>query len=282
MPELAEVEVVRLGLEPLIVGQTISSVSATGLRSVRRATSPQDFERRLTGATVVSLDRWGKYLILNLQDACGADACLVHLRMSGQLLWRSRDAEQIKHTHVRVSFEANDNELQFVDPRTFGEMFLATSQDLVDLAKRLGPDPFTLVGGVFDIERFVERVRATRAQIKPLLLSQKLVAGIGNIYADEILWRAKVRPWREANTLSKPKAGEIAGLILSVLSEAVAAGGSTLGDGQYVGVDGAAGSYQDHHEVHAREGQACRRCGREIEKFVVGGRGTYVCRSCQK
>ena len=272
MPELPEVETVRRGLAGRIVGRSITKVDM-GRERVARRTSTSAVAMGLTGTTVIAVDRRGKYLLVRLT---GERTAMVHLRMSGQLLVAP------PHCHVAALLD-DGNELRFVDPRTFGEVVVYATIDeavVVPELARLGRDP--LIDGVS--RAALEAICAgRRRRLKSLLLDQTAIAGVGNIYADEICHRARLRPDRQAATLNGRHLQRLAEATVSVLNAAVSAGGSTLGDAQYVGVDGQAGSFQDEHRVHARAGLRCGTCGRGIvRRMVIDQRSTYWCGVCQR
>lgn len=277
MPELPEVETVRRGLERHLVGRRITSVDVGRERTVRR-TSREALIAGLTDTVVERADRRGKYLLLPLDSG---DTVMIHLRMSGQVLLAREGATRPPHTHVVLHLD-DGNEAWFVDPRTFGEVVVFdpdhVEAELPELA-RLGVDP---VAEPFDAERLRIAIGSSRRALKPLLLDQHVVAGIGNIYADEILHRARLRPDRAASSLDRRQLGVLHESIVAVLTEAIEAGGSTLGDAQYVDLLGEVGSYQDDHRVYGRGGERCSTCGRGwIRRTVTGGRGTHFCPVCQ-
>jgi formamidopyrimidine-DNA glycosylase len=292
MPELPEVETVRLDLDCSIVGRTITSVVLGRLRSVRRYANPNDFIDELLGAQISSTGRLGKYLFINLsgaetsveraqetsRSASGESVLVVHLRMSGQLLLPAGgpDAEIAKHTHVRIGFD-DGNELRFVDPRTFGEMYV-TSADIPEL-EHLGPDAWTQLASGKELRA---RMKGRSIALKAALLDQTVTAGVGSIYADEISHRAGVRPMKSVAKLTGKDFDRLYQSIKEVLGEAIAARGSTLGDGQYVGLDGTAGTYANSHRVHARVKLGCATCGGEISTGIVAQRSAYWCPRCQK
>jgi formamidopyrimidine-DNA glycosylase len=247
-------------------------------RTVRR-TSPAQVIDGLTGSAIVSADRRGKYLLFPLDSG---DTLMVHLRMSGQLLLASPDAALAPHTHVRISFDDAGDELRFVDPRTFGEVVVFDPDhvdvELPELA-RLGPDPIT--DGLTRRE-LRQILRGRRRGLKALLLDQHVIAGIGNIYADEILHAARIRPERASDTLSSAAEARLHDSMFAVLDAAIEAGGSTLRDAQYVDADGIGGAYQHEHRVYGRGGERCVTCGRGIvRRIVVGQRSTHFCPVCQ-
>lgn len=279
MPELPEVETVRLDLDGSIVGRTITSVVLGRLRSVRRYADPTTFIDEVLGARISSTGRLGKYLFLNLSGAAVDDSVLVvHLRMSGQLLLPlgGPRAEIAKHTHVRIGFD-DGNELRFVDPRTFGEMYVTTVG--IPELRHLGPDAWTQLSSGKELRA---RMKGRSIALKAALLDQTVTAGVGSIYADEIAHRAGVRPTRSVAKLKGKEFDRLYECIKEVLGEAIEARGSTLGDGQYVGLDGTAGTYANAHRVHARVKLGCATCGGQVSTGIVAQRSAYWCRHCQK
>jgi formamidopyrimidine-DNA glycosylase len=278
MPELPEVEVVRRDLEREVVGKKVKSVDVDGMRSVRRHHNRKQFSQRLVGHKITGVDRRGKYLLLRLD---GDDVLVVHLGMSGQLL-RAKSARDatVKHTHVVLTF-TQGGQLRFVDPRTFGEMFV-TERDRVDeevpeLA-HLGLDPLETA---MSWEHFGNLLAARHAKLKPLLMDQKFLAGIGNIYSDEILWGAGLRWDRMSDTLTAQEVRRLYRSMTETLQEAVKHRGSSLADEQYVDLFGKPGEFQQFHNVYAREGGACPRCRHTIVRERVSGRSTFYCSACQ-
>lgn len=283
MPELPEVETVRRGLERTVVGRRVSRVEVGRARTVRR-TSPEALIDGLSGARVLAAGRRGKYLLCPLDSG---DTLMVHLRMSGRLLTAPAGAARPAHTHVVAHLERGAGrpaeELWFVDPRTFGEVVVFDPEradaEVPELA-RLGRDP--VVDGL--TTRDLQRLLAgRRRQLKALLLDQHVIAGVGNIYADESLHRARLRPDRTSDTLTGREVGRLAAAVVGVLSEAIEAGGSTLADTQYVDLEGNGGWFQVHHRVYDRAGERCHTCGRaEILRSVTAGRSTCWCPRCQR
>jgi formamidopyrimidine-DNA glycosylase len=278
MPELPEVETVRRGLQQHLVGRRIERVEVGRERSVRR-TSREAVIAGLTDTVVLKADRRGKYLLLPLDSG---DTTMVHLRMSGQVLLAAAGAPRPAHTHVVLHLD-DGHEAWFVDPRTFGEVVVFDPDhvevELPELA-RLGVDP---IAEPFDAATLRRAFGVTARALKPLLLDQHVVAGIGNIYADEILHRARLRPDRPASSLDRRRLATLQRSIVDVLTEAIDAGGSTLGDAQYVDLMGEGGSYQDDHRVYGRGGERCLTCGRGwIRRSVTSGRGTHWCSVCQR
>ncbi len=278
MPELPEVETVRRGLEQHLVGRTVQHVEVGRERVVRR-TSREALIDGLTNTTILRANRRGKYLLMPLDSG---DAMMIHLRMSGQVLIAARGADRPPHTHVVLSLD-NDTEMWFVDPRTFGEVVVYdpanAAVELPPIA-RLGVDP---IAEDFPRTHLRRLVRSTSQALKPFLLDQTKVAGIGNIYADEILHRARLRPDRAANTIDAAATWRLHDAIIDILNDSIDVGGSTLGDAQYVDVDGGSGSFQNEHLVYGRTGQRCRTCGRGwIRRTISGGRSTHYCPVCQR
>ena len=278
MPELPEVETIRRDLEKEVVGKRVKAVEATGLRSIRRHKSKKDFIGKLEGRKITGVDRRGKYLLLRLD---GGDALVVHLGMSGQLLRAKGPREALaKHTHVVVTF-TQGGQLRYVDPRTFGELFV-TPLDEVDHAvpelAHLGFDP---VEDIMSWNQFGELLAAKKTKLKPLLMDQKFVAGIGNLYADEILWAAGLRYDRSSESLSSQEVRRLLRAISETLQEAIKHRGSSLADEQYRDLFGEVGDFQSQHKVYDREGQPCRRCRTPIIRVRGNGRSTFLCEQCQ-
>jgi formamidopyrimidine-DNA glycosylase len=278
MPELPEVEVVRRDLEREVVGKKVKAVDVDGMRSVRRHHNRKQFAQRLVGHKITGVERRGKYLLLRLD---GDDVLVIHLGMSGQLL-RAKSARDptAKHTHVVLTF-TQGGQLRFVDPRTFGEMFV-TERDHVDeevpeLA-HLGIDPLE---AAMSWEHFGNLLASRHAKLKPLLMDQKFLAGIGNIYSDEILWGAGLRWDRMSDALTAQEVRRLYRSMMETLQEAVKHRGSSLADEQYVDLFGKPGEYQHFHNVYAREGEACPRCRHVIVREKVSGRSTFSCSACQ-
>ena len=281
MPELPEVETVRRGLQENIVGRTIVKVEVGRERTVRR-TSREALIDGLTGVQVLNASRRGKYLICDLDSG---QKLMMHLRMSGRLIIAEPNALRPPHTHVVMHLAKNnfvESELWFVDPRTFGEV-VVFDPDLVetqmpDLAN-LGVDPLV---DDFTPETLRELFKNRRGNLKALLLNQHFIAGIGNIYADEILHLAKLRPDRLPGRLTRATLIGLHAAILKVLNHAVDAGGRTLKDSQYVDLEGKTGNFQDQHKVYGRAGLPCLSCRKgRILMTTVAGRTTCYCSFCQ-
>lgn len=278
MPELPEVETVRRGLERHAVARRVEGVEVGRERTVRR-TSAQAVIDGLTGTRIEAARRRGKYLLCPLDSG---DELMIHLRMSGQVLVAPGGTSRPLHTHV-VAHLDDGNELWFVDPRTFGEV-VVFDPDHVDTEVpelvRLGVDP---VADEFTVGHLRGIVRGRRRQLKQLLLDQCLIAGIGNIYGDEILHAAHLRPDRLSDSLGPVGEARLHRSIVAVLTEAIDAGGSTLRDAQYVDLFGRSGTYQDRHRVYGHGGERCSTCGRGwIRRVVIAQRSTHYCPWCQR
>jgi formamidopyrimidine-DNA glycosylase len=277
VPELPEVEVVRRDLEAEVTGQRVTAVTVTGVRSVRRQ-SPQEMARRLRGATFGPPRRLGKYLLLPLDGAEADTMLVVHLRMSGQLVLADPEEPEPRHTHAVLSLSGG-RELRFVDPRTFGELFVAPAPGgrPAELT-HLGPDP---LDPDWSEERLAGLVLERRARLKLLLMDQRRLAGLGNIYTDEALFESGLRFDRPAGSLTPLEIGRLHRAITATLAAAVAHRGSSLRDAQYVDLFGRPGGYQAHHRVYGREGQPCPRCAGPVVRRRFGARSTFLCEGCQ-
>jgi formamidopyrimidine-DNA glycosylase len=277
MPELPEVEVVRRDLEREITGRRVKSVEVDGMRSVRRHHNRKQFINRLEGRKIMGVERRGKYILCRLD---GDDVLVIHLGMSGQLL-RAKSSRETrpKHTHVVITFQQG-GQLRFVDPRTFGEMFVTETDALSKVSElaHLGIDPLE---APMAWEHFGTLISQKHMKLKSLLMDQKLLAGIGNIYSDEILWGAGLRWDRMSDSLSAQEVRRLYRSMVETLQDAVKHRGSSLADEQYVDLYGKPGDFQLHHNVYGREGEACRRCRQVIVRERVGGRSTFFCPACQ-
>lgn len=274
MPELPEVETIRRDLDREIAGRTIDRVVATG-RSIRRHSDADEFAQALLGRSIVKIRRRGKYLLVALT---GGATLVVHLGMSGQLLVVGTGKPSRQHTHVVVGF-GPECELRFVDPRTFGEMFVSFSQnpELPELA-HLGIDALDELTSASQLGKLLH---ARRTKLKALLMDQRFLAGIGNLYVDEILFAARLRFDRSSDTLTPAEVRRLYRALTTTLRAAIDHRGSSLADEQYRDVLGAIGDYQHHHQVYGREGEACPRCRRAIVRVKAAGRSTFLCTRCQ-
>ena len=269
MPELPEVETVARGLQASLVGRTITRVKVRWARSVIPP-DPIAFACQITGQAVVSVARRGKWVVIALS---GGGALLVHLRMTGRLVL----GEPLDERHVRVLLSLDDGRsLHFCDQRKFGRLRLV--EDPAEALSDLGPEP---LADDFTAARLEEMLARRRGRIKPLLLNQRFLVGLGNIYADESLWRASIHPLRLAHTLAPVEVRRLHRAVRAVLRAAIAAGGTTLSDAAYQQVDGRAGEFAVRLAVYGRTGQPCPRCGATLERIRVGQRGTHFCPHCQ-
>jgi formamidopyrimidine-DNA glycosylase len=280
VPELPEVEVVRAGLERGVVGRTIDRVTVAHPRAVRRhLAGARDFEALLAGRTVTAAERRGKYLWLPLDSG---DALTGHLGMSGQLLVVPPDKPDETHLRVRFTFTDGGRELRFVDQRTFGGLLVVAGgadehSDVPSTIAHIARDP---IDPAFDDEAFVAGVRRRRTGIKRALLDQTLVSGIGNIYADEALWRAKLHFARPTETMTGPVIRDLLHHVRAVLHEALAAGGTSF-DALYVSTEGVSGLFERELHVYGREGEPCHRCGTPIRRDAFMNRSSFTCPRCQ-
>ncbi|MBF6345011.1 bifunctional DNA-formamidopyrimidine glycosylase/DNA-(apurinic or apyrimidinic site) lyase [Nocardia cyriacigeorgica] len=281
MPELPEVEVVRRGLAEHVVGHVIASVAVGHPRSVRRhLEGAADLAARLSGLRVTAAERRGKYLWLTFDDP--DLALVVHLGMSGQMLIRPAEAPVEKHAHIRATLD-NDAELRFVDQRTFGGWTLA---DLVEVDGTRVPEPVAHIARDpldprFVPETVVAAIRAKNTEIKRVLLDQTVVSGVGNIYADEALWRAKLHGSRIASGLSKPVLRALLTDAAAVMRDALAAGGTSF-DALYVDVNGDSGYFERSLAVYGRADRPCPRCGAPIVREKFMNRSSFSCPRCQR
>jgi formamidopyrimidine-DNA glycosylase len=276
MPELPEVETIRRDIDREFAGKKVKAVDITGARSVRRGTKAELTER-LVGRTFKAAKRRGKYLVVVLDSG---EWLVFHLRMSGQLLKAPAKTPKPKHTHVVIEF-TQGNQLRFVDPRTFGETFVVDPARLAEVAPDLADLGWDPLEDPLPWGDFARLVLARRQQLKALLTDQKTIAGLGNIYSDEVLHMAGLRYDRLSNTLTVPEVRRLFRAVIEVMHEAIGARGSSLADEQYVDLSGKPGSYQLQHQVYAREGKACLRCRATIERTKWGGRSTFYCPECQ-
>ncbi|MGC0416772.1 bifunctional DNA-formamidopyrimidine glycosylase/DNA-(apurinic or apyrimidinic site) lyase [Embleya sp. AB8] len=283
MPELPEVEVVRRGLEKWVVGRTIAHVEVTHERAVRRHLAGlADFADSLAGARVFDARRRGKYLWLPLV-APGADtpedALLAHLGMSGQLLVRPAEAPREKHLHVRFAFTDGGRELRFVDQRTFGGLAVERGgAELPPSMAHIARDP---LDPLFDDALFHAKLRRRDTELKRALLDQSLVSGIGNIYADEALWRSRLHGARPTGRLTLAQTTLVLASAREVMSDALAAGGTSF-DSLYVNVNGESGYFSRALDAYGREGEPCNRCATPIRRISFMNRSSYFCPRCQR
>lgn len=271
MPELPEVETIRRSLEPLLVGKKIVDVSVHLPKAIR-GKSPEELHQELMGKGIAAVDRRGKYLLLRLE---GGGTLVFHLRMTGRVIFRASAAEPLaKHTTLVLGF-ADGSQLRFEDPRKFGTVDLLVD-DGPHAMNLLGPEP---LGGEWTVEDLIRAARARKTSIKAVLLDQTVVAGLGNIYVDESLFRAGVYPGRPAASLSIEEWQRLHGIIREVLAEGVECRGTTHRD--YVDGLGNAGGFQERLRVYGRIGLPCVNCGTTLRRKKLAGRGTHYCPKCQ-
>lgn len=274
MPELPEVETVCQGLRLRVLNKKIARVALH--RTAIRFPIPPEIERGVAAQKIIRIDRHSKYILLVLQDG---GRVLVHLGMTGKLFYVADDTYvPVKHDHVIFHFTAGHGVLVFNDVRRFGVIdYLPPQQTHHRLLDVLGIDPLSdALTPAFLLEKFVRK----NVTMKAALMDQRLIAGLGNIYVCEALFRAKIHPRRLASTITKSEAKKLHKAIIDVLHDALQAGGSSLRD--YVDVDGDQGLFQHSFQVYGREGNACMLCGTDIERFVQSGRSSFACARCQK
>jgi formamidopyrimidine-DNA glycosylase len=280
MPELPEVEVVRAGLEAHVAGRTVSKVEVLHPRAIRRhVLGAEDFTGRLAGVRIDAARRRGKYLWLELSDG---EAVLAHLGMSGQMLVQPEGTPDEKHLRVRVRFADDGPELRFVDQRTFGGLALdelvTTDGDLLPgTIAHIARDP---MDPKFDAAAAVRALRSRRTEVKRALLDQTLVSGVGNIYADEALWRSKLHWARPAEKLTAAQGRALVAAATEVMDSSLQAGGTSF-DALYVNVNGQSGYFARSLDAYGQEGLPCRRCGTAIRREPFMNRSSYSCPRCQ-
>ena len=274
MPELPEVETTARGLRPQLVGRTITRAGEIDWPRMLPNADPAELEAALPGQRVEAVERRGKYLILRLS---AETALVIHRKMSGNLVLRSAGHPPERHTHLVLAFD-DDSELHFVDPRKFGRIYYFRSPEELDtfLAARLGPEPLDDLTPT----RLATLVRDRRRRLKALLLDQTFLAGLGNLYADEALWLARLHPERAADSLTPAEIRRLAEAIRTVLENAIERRGTSFSS--YLDAEGERGQNQLHLLVYGRAGLPCQRCGRAIERRVSGQRGTWFCPRCQR
>ena len=288
MPELPEVEVVRAGLEPAVTGAVVASVTVFDERSLRRHPGPsEDFIDRLTGATILSAERRGKFLWMPLAGVV-PEALVVHLGMSGQVLLRDRQTDD-NLTRIRLEVdhpEHGELRLNFVDQRIFGSMAIDELGPTADHPLQLVPSAVAHIARDplderFDDRLFFDRLSRRNSGIKRALLDQTLISGIGNIYADESLWASRIHYEQPASSLSRAKAKTLLHEVRSVLEKALGEGGTSF-DAQYVNVNGASGYFSHSLNAYGQQGTPCSRCGRLLERESFMNRGSHFCPFCQR
>lgn len=281
MPELPEVETVRRGLERQTCGLVFSQVEVLRARAIAHPPDPELFTLALRDCRVKAWHRRGKYLLADLCDASGEDAGRwgVHLRMTGQFLWLGDPAEPCRHTRVRL-FAVGGGELRFVDTRSFGQMWWVppgtATEEVIGALARLGPEPFD---AAFSSTWLRQRLKGSQRPIKSALLDQALVAGVGNIYADEALFAAGIAPQTPSRRLNSTQLQTLRDALVEVLHVSIGAGGTTFSD--FRDLTGSNGNYGGVAWVYRRGGEPCRRCHSPIRRDKLGGRSSHWCPNCQ-
>ena len=277
MPELPEVETVARGLQREIAGRSILSVTVGKSDFID---DPAALEKELPGRKIRAVERYGKFLLLRLANREKAEApepesaLLVHLGMTGLLMPRPVREPPAKHTHVVIALD-DGRELRYVDARRFGRMAYLSGERLERELRRFGVDPLEM-----RLEEFARSIQGRRARIKALLLDQHVLRGVGNIYADESLWKAKIHPAQLGARLKRAQLAELYRALQEILRKAIVLRGSSISD--FLDAEGVPGDYQRHHRVYDREGKGCVRCKTPIRRMVVAGRSSYFCPQCQK
>lgn len=276
MPELPEVETVARGLQLSIAGRRIVSVT---LGKTDFIDNPEAIERHLVGREIHAVERYGKFMLLRLRPSPDAAtehhdaALLVHLGMTGMLAPAQLTQPYLKHTHVQFLLD-DGRELRYVDPRRFGRMAYLAGETLAQELRRFGADPLEV-----SRDEFVKRIRARKASIKALLLNQQVLRGVGNIYADESLWKAKIHPLQLGSKITPEQLKILYKALQAILHNAIVLRGSSISD--FLDPEGRPGEYQQHHKVYARERKPCFRCRTPIRRILVAGRSSHFCPRCQ-
>ena len=277
MPELPEVETVARGLQREIAGRSILSVAVGKSDFID---DPALLEKELPGRKIRAVERYGKFLLLRLANREKAEApepesaLLVHLGMTGLLMPRPGREPPAKHTHVVIELD-DGRELRYIDARRFGRMAYLSGEALQTELRRFGEDPLET-----RLEEFTQSIHRRRARIKALLLDQHVLRGVGNIYADESLWKAKIHPAHLGARLKPAQLAQLYRALQEILREAIVLRGSSISD--FLDAEGVPGDYQRHHRVYDREGKGCVRCKTPIRRVIVAGRSSYFCPQCQK
>jgi len=278
--ELPEVEVMRRDLEKDLVGRRIASVDVrrtkNAKRVIRRAASAKEFRDRLVGKKITRADRIGKYILLHLD---GNDVLVMHFGMSGRLLRGTKRVPPPQHTHVVITFQKG-GDLRFVDPRTFGEMFVTTADGLGKV-KELAHIAIDPLEHAFTWQQFSDTLARRKTKLKSLLMDQAFISGLGNIYSDEVLFAAGLRWDRMSDELSSQEVRRLYRAMQEVAQESIRFRGTTLEDEAYVDLYGKPGEYQAELKVYGRRGLPCRRCRTPIETVKLSGRNSFHCPQCQ-
>lgn len=274
MPELPEVETIRCTLKRFVENKTIEDIEIHWSNIIKKPADVDEFKSELIGQTFRDIKRKGKFLIFYLDDY----VLVSHLRMEGKFNVTEQTETIIKHTHVIFKF-TNGEELRYNDVRKFGTMHLFKKGHEIESQplNKLGPDPFD---DEFTLDYFYKKLRKTERYIKAALLDQSIVAGLGNIYVDETLFKSGIHPLKRSHTLTKKQVKVIREMAIETLADAVRQGGTTIRS--YVNSDGDMGMFQQELYVYGQQGEPCKKCHEPIEKLKVGGRGTHICIKCQK
>jgi len=278
--ELPEVEVMRRDLEKDVVGRKIAAAevrpSKNAMRVIRRHGRRKEFADKLLGRKILKSDRRGKYVLLSLDNG---DVLVVHFAMSGQFVRGNKRVPLPPHTHVVITFQQG-GDLRFVDPRTFGEMFVTAGDELgkVKELQHIAIDP---LDHVFTWQSFGGQMAQRESKLKQLLMDQKFISGLGNIYSDEVLFAAGLRHDRLSDTLSSQEVRRLYRSLQEVLQEAIRYRGTTLEDEAYLDLFGKPGEFQNELKVYGRQGLPCRRCRTPIQTVKISGRSAYFCPQCQ-
>ncbi|WP_353931249.1 DNA-formamidopyrimidine glycosylase [Okeanomitos corallinicola TIOX110] len=276
MPELPEVETVRRGLNQLTLNAEMTGGDVLLPRTIAYPFSIEEFIKNIQGSAIVSWHRRGKYLLAELTNSSWLG---VHLRMTGQLLWLNQDEPLHKHTRVRLLFE-NNQELRFIDQRTFGQMWYVPGgvpvESIITGLAKLAVDPFS---PEFTVEYLANKLQKSRRPIKTALLDQSIVAGLGNIYADEALFKSGILPTTICTELHESKIEPLRTAMIDVLSASIAVGGTTFSN--FLNVKGVNGNYGGEAWVYNRASEPCKVCGNVIQRIKLGGRSSHFCDQCQ-
>jgi len=274
MPELPEVETYVRELEPLLGGRRVLAAEVRWQRTIA-GPSPEEFVARIAGQRFVSFGRRAKYMLLGLDEG---DTLIVHLRMTGHMY--VKDAAEAPDAHTHVLFDLDDGRrVHYQDPRKFGRMWLTSQPEMI--LRKLGPEPLS---DAFSGDQLAGKLAGRKAAIKALLLDQALTAGVGNIYADEALFRAGLHPLRPGGSLTPGEVERLRQAVAAVLTDGIAAAGSSLGGSSlqnYSRPGGQTGNFQEEHRVFRRTGQPCPQCGAPVQRIRLGGRSTHFCANCQ-
>ena len=275
MPELPEVQTVVDELQQRLVGRCFASGASFDLARTAGHPAAEAFSARLAGRCIIGVRRRGKYILIDLDSH---ELLVIHLRMTGNLHFAPAGTPAPPHLRARLPLQDGE-ELRFADMRTFGRLYLGTADELAAVIPldRLGPEPLE---EAFSVESLRARLHGRRGAIKPVLLDQQVIAGLGNIYVDEALFLAKIDPRRPADSLTEEDLLALHGAIRAVLNGALANGGTSFRN--YLSTWGRKGTNQDQLQVFRRQGAACPRCGTPLIRIVVGGRGTHLCPTCQR